>query len=111
MAAPSPAFVHGDCHTENLPYGKEGLVFCDWAAAGTGRASSDLALLSVRATPAGVTVPLDAYPAGTELRRAILAEELAMLVFEWPKYAGYNTPEGNARIQERARRLVASYLR
>ncbi|GLZ01565.1 phosphotransferase [Actinoplanes sp. NBRC 103695] len=114
MAAPAPVFAHGDCHTENITHVDGSPVFCDWQNAGTGRASADLALLSVRATPAGVTVPpalLDAYLAGrsgpaAELRRAIVAEELAVLLFLWPRYAGYNTAEGNARIRARALRLA-----
>ena len=119
MAAPAPVFAHGDCHTENITHIDRSLIFCDWPNAGTGRASADLALLSVRATPAGVTVPaalLDAYLAGrsgqtAELRRAIVAEELAVLLFLWPRYAGYNTAEGNARIRERALRLAEAFSR
>jgi hypothetical protein len=118
MAAPAPVFAHGDCHTENITHAGGSLVFCDWQNAGTGRASTDLALLSVRATPAGVTVPpalVDAYLAGRNgppgLRKAIVAEELAVLLFLWPHYAGYNSAEGNARIRARAVHLAEVFSR
>ena len=106
-----PVLIHGDCHTENITIAGGELTFCDWQAAGAGRATSDLALLSVRATPAGVTVPpgfLDAYlrERPGDLREALVTEELAILVFLWPMYAAFNTPEGNARIRARARELM-----
>ncbi|MBL7255756.1 phosphotransferase family protein [Paractinoplanes lichenicola] len=107
LQAARRVFIHGDCHTENITVDDGTLVFCDWQSTGAGRASSDLALLSVRATPAGVRVPLELYPADDALRRAIRAEELAMLVFLWPQYARYNTPEGNDRIRARGRLLAA----
>jgi aminoglycoside phosphotransferase (APT) family kinase protein len=64
IAALPPAFTHGDCHTDNIVHSNGELVFCDWQVCGIGRPTTDLALLSVRATPAGVTVPaklVDAY--------------------------------------------------
>lgn len=115
VSASPPGFVHGDCHTMNITVADGTLVFCDWQSAGAGRASADLAFLSVRAVPAGVRVPsalLDAYlearpgrPA--ELRRATAAEELATLVFQWPRFARYNSPAGIARVRARARQLAA----
>ena len=57
VGALPPVFIHGDCHTDNIVHSAGSLVFCDWQAAGIGRAVSDLAFLSVRVTPAGVTVP------------------------------------------------------
>jgi Ser/Thr protein kinase RdoA (MazF antagonist) len=118
MSALPPTFVHGDCHTENITHVDGSLVLCDWQSAGIHRPSTDLAFLNVRATPAGVTVPsalLDAYLAGhaeqaRELRRAILAEELAILVFQWPHYAAYNSPSGIARIRARAGDLAEQWL-
>ncbi|GAB2586219.1 hypothetical protein Aab01nite_51860 [Paractinoplanes abujensis] len=109
MAGAGTAFVHGDCHTENITVDDGCLVFCDWQSTGSGRPSSDLALLSVRATPAGVRVPLENYPGRPELRRATLAEELAILIFQWPLYAGYNTAEGNERIRARGRLLARQF--
>jgi aminoglycoside phosphotransferase (APT) family kinase protein len=114
MSAVPPGFVHGDCHTENITHVDGSLVFCDWQSTGIGRPSADLALLTVRATPAGVTVPpalLDAYLAvhagrADELRRAVLAEELAILVFQWPHFAAYNSASGIARVRARAGHLA-----
>ncbi|MBM2623780.1 aminoglycoside phosphotransferase family protein [Actinoplanes sp. LDG1-06] len=103
-SATPPAFIHGDCHTANITHLDGTLVFCDWQQAGVGRPAADLALLSVRATPAGVTVPIDAGP-------SVVAEELALLLFQWPFYAAWNTPDGNARIQARARTLADEWLR
>ncbi|MDT0318738.1 phosphotransferase family protein [Streptomyces millisiae] len=118
VGASPPAFVHGDCHTHNITHGAGGPVFCDWQAAGVGRAATDLAFLSVRATPSGVVVPralVDAYLAGgawdrRTLERAVLAEELATLVFLWPPFAAFNGPEEIGRVRRRARRLAERFL-
>lgn len=120
-SAPS-AFVHGDCHTGNVLWGTGGgrdVVLCDWQESGTGRAASDLVLLSVRATPAGVRVPgvlVEEYlrrrsRAGGGLdvaafRRSLLVEELAVLVFQWPPFAAFNDAAGIARVRRRARYLA-----
>ncbi|MEV6633046.1 aminoglycoside phosphotransferase family protein [Actinoplanes sp. NPDC051470] len=109
LAGPPLAFVHGDCHTENITVDGDALVFCDWQMAGIGRPSADYALLNVRATPAGVTVPINLDRA-TTLGRAVLAEELAILVFQWPQYAAYNTPAGNDHIRARAAALADEWL-
>ncbi|SCL21093.1 Phosphotransferase enzyme family protein [Micromonospora pallida] len=117
MSAVPPTFVHGDCHTENVTFDHGSLVLCDWQSSGVGRPSGDLALLSVRATPAGVAVPralFDAYlkvntERSAELRRATLAEELAILLFQWPHYAMYNSPAGNDRIRRRGTDLAARW--
>ncbi|WP_133871931.1 phosphotransferase [Paractinoplanes brasiliensis] len=108
MSGAGRAFVHGDCHTENITVTGGYLHFCDWQSAGAGRPSADLALLSVRATPAGVRVPLERFPAGEPLRQAVEAEELAILIFLWPLYAGYNSDEGNERVRRRGRSLARS---
>jgi Phosphotransferase enzyme family len=114
LAALPPVFIHGDCHTANLLHGPAGLVFCDWQSAGPGRPSTDLAFPSVRATPSGVVVPptlLDAYlstrPVDRDvLQRAVVAEELATFLCQWPAYAPYHSPTGIARVVERTRELT-----
>ncbi|GGM20153.1 aminoglycoside phosphotransferase family protein [Promicromonospora citrea] len=114
LDAQPAVFVHGDCHTDNVvlrPGG--GVAFCDWQSSGVGRASSDLAFLSVRVTPDGVRIPpalLDAYAARRQvdagaLRRAVLLEELATYVSVWPPYAAYNDADGVLRVRKRAREL------
>jgi aminoglycoside phosphotransferase (APT) family kinase protein len=104
-------FTHGDCHTDNIVRSGDSLVFCDWQLAGVARPASDLAFLSVRATPAGVPVApalLDAYRASRPCdARALVAEELAVLVFLWPPYAAFNGSDGIARIRRRAEELTA----
>ncbi|TDD17055.1 phosphotransferase family protein [Nonomuraea diastatica] len=118
IAAPSPAFIHGDCHTDNIMPSARALIFCDWQSTGVGRPVSDLAFLSVRATPSGTVVPrrfMDSYlhhrPRDRRvLERALVAEELAVLVFLWPPYASFNNTEGIARIQVRTRELADRYL-
>ncbi|SOD63645.1 Phosphotransferase enzyme family protein [Streptomyces zhaozhouensis] len=118
MAAPAPVFGHGDCHTENLVLADGTPVFCDWQTAGVGRPVSDLAFLSVRATPGGTVVPrtlLDGYLAhrAGDVRtweRALVAEELATYVWLWPPFAAYNTPEAVARVRRRARGLAERFL-
>ncbi|MEV4629581.1 aminoglycoside phosphotransferase family protein [Micromonospora sp. NPDC049523] len=118
MAALPPVFVHGDCHTDNIVHSAGSLVFCDWQAAGIGRAVSDLAFLNVRATPAGVTVPqslVDAYLQHRPyerhpLQHALLAEELAILVFLWPPFAAFNSLSGINRVRRRARELAEQWF-
>ncbi|WP_275415313.1 phosphotransferase [Planotetraspora silvatica] len=113
-----PVFVHGDCHTDNIVHATGPPVFCDWQSTGVGRAVSDLAFLSVRATSSGVVVPsalihayVDRRPGDHKLLEcALVAEELAVLVFLWPPYAAFNSPTGIARVQSRARELAELYL-
>jgi Ser/Thr protein kinase RdoA (MazF antagonist) len=110
-------FTHGDCHTANLLHGPSGLAFCDWQSCGPGRPGADLAFPSVRATPAGVVVPpalVEAYLAARPvdpavLRRAVLAEELAMYLCHWPPYAVQNSRDGLPRVVARTRELVARW--
>jgi Ser/Thr protein kinase RdoA (MazF antagonist) len=118
MARLPQVFVHGDCHTDNITHSGEALVLCDWQETGIGRQVSDLAFLNVRAAPAGVTAPaalLDAYldnhpcEHGT-LRRALLAEELAVYLFQWPHYARYNSPSGIAHVRHRAGEVAEQWL-
>ncbi|MEW1865660.1 aminoglycoside phosphotransferase family protein [Streptomyces sp. NPDC088194] len=111
--------VHGDCHTDNVVFSDGRPVLCDWQESVIGRPVSDLAFLSVRATPTGITVPpalLDAYAeAGSHdrgaLEQALLAEELAMFVFLWPGYATYIDRVGTERIHRRGRALADRYFR
>ncbi|RKN03823.1 aminoglycoside phosphotransferase family protein [Streptomyces radicis] len=113
-----PVLVHGDCHTDNVVHDAGSLVFCDWQETRIGRPASDLAFLQVRATPAGTTVPralmdayLDARPCDRDaLERALVAEELAILLFLWPPFAPFNAPEAVERVRRRARALAARYL-
>jgi Ser/Thr protein kinase RdoA (MazF antagonist) len=109
--------VHGDCHTGNILHAPDGLVFCDWQSTGVGRATSDLTHLSVRATPAGVTVPRDLVTAYLDrrggdpaaLKRALILEELAVFVFLWPPFAAYNSRAGIERVHDRARHLAGKW--
>ncbi len=118
LASEPVAFIHGDCHTGNIVHGPDGLVFCDWQSAGPGRASADLAHLSVRATPAGVTIPRELMTAyldsrggdATDLEQALVLAELAVYVFQWPPYAVYNSQAGIERVHRRARLLARNWL-
>jgi Ser/Thr protein kinase RdoA (MazF antagonist) len=113
-----PVFIHGDCHTDNLVHAEGSLVFCDWQAAGIGRAVLDLAFVSVRATPAGVTVPralvdtyLDNRPYERRtFQRALVATELAIFVFQWPHFAAFNTELGIARVRRRTSELAEQWF-
>jgi aminoglycoside phosphotransferase (APT) family kinase protein len=117
LAAQPAVLVHGDCHTGNIVHGPDGLVFCDWQSVGAGRATCDLAMVSVRAAPAGVAVPSSAMTAYMDrrggafsgLERALVLEELAIFVFLWPPYAAYNSQTGIAHVQARARDLAARW--
>lgn len=118
MRSLPPVFIHGDCHTDNIVHGAGSLVFCDWQVTGTGRPVSDLAFLSVRATPSGTVVPgvlVDAYLKSRPydrhaLERAMVAEELATHVFQWPPFAPFNSPIGIDRVRRRACELARQFL-
>lgn len=118
LSAVPPVFIHGDCHTENLPVRDGQIVFCDWQVTGLGRPTTDLAFLSVRAVPHGAVIPsilCNAYIASRAadprtLRRAVLAEELAFFVFLWPPYAVFNDAEAVARVRQRTRELAQRWL-
>jgi hypothetical protein len=117
MNALPPVFTHGDSHTGNVVHSDGVLTLCDWQGAGIGRPASDLAFLSVRATPSGTVVPpalLEAYLAGRDcdrrvLERALLAEELFVFVFHWPPYARFNRPLEIARVIRRTRDLASRW--
>jgi hypothetical protein len=87
-------------------------------AAGAGSPAADLAFLSVRATPAGVVVPparMDAYATvrGCDrrtLRRAVVAEEIAVLLGQWPPYARLHDAAGVGRVVRRTRDLARVWL-
>ena len=117
--APQPAvLVHGDCHTGNIVHAGDGLVFCDWQSTGAGRATSDLAMLGVRAAPAGVAVPRNMMTeyenqrgaTVMDLERALILEELAIFLFQWPPFAAYNSRAGIARVHDRTRDLAGKWF-
>jgi Ser/Thr protein kinase RdoA (MazF antagonist) len=118
LSAVPPAFIHGDCHTENLPVRAGHPVFCDWQVTGIGRPTTDLAFLSVRAVPHGATVPaalleayLDARSGDADaIRRAVRVEELAYFVFLWPPYAVFNDAGAIERVRRRTRHLAERWL-
>ncbi|MEU6715976.1 aminoglycoside phosphotransferase family protein [Nonomuraea sp. NPDC046802] len=118
ISALPPVFTHGDCHVGNLLHSAGSLVFCDWQSARIGRPVSDLAFLSVRATPAGVTVPpelidtyLDNRPCERRtLQRALVAEELGVFVFQWPPFAAFNSHQGVTRVRRRTAELAERWL-
>ena len=111
-------FVHGDCHTGNIVVSGGSLSFLDWQTAGSGRPGADLAFVNVRAATHGVTAPADLTAAylkhrdidRRELQLAILAEELAIYVFQWPPFAAYNTPAEAQRVRQRASRLTTRWF-
>ena len=118
MDALPPVFIHGDCHTNNIMHSANTLVFLDWQVSGIGRPGSDLAFLNVRAVPAGITAPpelldsyLDAHPHERRtIEMALLAEELAVFVWQWPAFAAYNSPTGIDRVRRRTRNLAERWL-
>jgi hypothetical protein len=111
MNALTPVFVHGDCHTDNIALSGESSVFLDWQGSGIGRPRSDLAFFNARAMPGGVTVPpalLDSYLDGRPEKRrtlelALLAEELAAFVFQWPFFAAWSV-RGTVSSDDRQRK-------
>lgn len=108
-------FVHGDCHVDNISRDENGLVWLDWQGCGVANPAGDLAFPSVRAAPAGVRVPLPdmirvyATQRGLDadlVLHAARAQELLVLLFQWPEYAGLNSEIGNVRQRERVSALV-----
>ncbi|MFK3978777.1 phosphotransferase family protein [Micromonospora sp. NPDC050397] len=114
-----PVLTHGDCHTDNVAFLDQQPALYDWQSVVVGRPAADIAFLSVRATPSGITVPPDlvaAYRSHTgydrdNLRRALLAEELAIFLFLWPPFAALNTATGVAHARRRVRSLATRWLR
>ncbi|HEX3588785.1 MAG TPA: aminoglycoside phosphotransferase family protein [Pseudonocardiaceae bacterium] len=117
LAALAPVFGHGDCHSANVVWRDGRLTLCDWQTSGVGRPGSDLAFPAVRAAPEGVQVPpdlVDAYARrrgcdAAVVRRAVLAEELAILLYLWPPFAKFHTDAAIGRVRERLRTLVARW--
>lgn len=108
------AFVHGDCHTDNISVTDDGLIWLDWQGSGPGNPAGDLSFPSVRARPSGAVVPLEdmaeryADHRGLEpsvVRDAMLVSELLVLLFQWPDYAQFNSEKGNQRVRDRATHL------
>ncbi|ONK13428.1 aminoglycoside phosphotransferase family protein [Streptomyces sp. MP131-18] len=117
ITALPPGLIHGDCHADNIVHAAGRRTYLDWQAAGVGRPVADLAFLSVRATPSGTAVPralADGYLAvrpcdRRSFMRALVAEELGVLLFLWPPFAAFHTPEHIARVHRRARVLGEVY--
>ena len=112
-------FLHGDCHTDHFLIDQHQLVWTDWQGAGAGNPAAELAFPSVRATPAGATLPqhemIDRYARArgldaTQLGRATLAAELAIFLLTWPEYAAYNTKIGVERVHQRVQDLARTWL-
>jgi aminoglycoside phosphotransferase (APT) family kinase protein len=113
--------VHGDCHVGNLLQDEDGsLVWADWQEVGVGHGESDLAFVWLRAEIDAGSVPREAmlrrYVAtrGVDLevsRRAVLAAELALVMFAWPEYAGWNDQEARDRMTRRLTVLAAAWGR
>jgi Ser/Thr protein kinase RdoA (MazF antagonist) len=108
-------FVHGDCHVENLLREGERIVWTDWQVTGVGCPASELAFLWSRAHADGADVPYDAMlreyldhrptePAS--MRRALIAAEIDILLFEWPQYVTVISPEARARLTRRLLHLI-----
>jgi Ser/Thr protein kinase RdoA (MazF antagonist) len=118
LASQPTVLVHGDCHAGNILHAADGLVFCDWQSTGAGRATSDLAFLAARAAPAGVTPPNEVMTAYlnrcagnvAQLQRALILEELAILVFQWPPFAAYHGQAAIARVHERTCYVAEKWL-
>lgn len=112
------SFLHGDCRTDNILHEDGKLVWVDWQAAGFGNLALDWALLSVRATPSGARIPAAALAEYCRMRgidfelihRSVVAAEMSIFVFEWPPYAGFNTPAGVERVRHRTRQLVQQWF-
>jgi Ser/Thr protein kinase RdoA (MazF antagonist) len=111
-------FVHGDCHTENVLHEDGALVWIDWQGSGIGNPAVELAFLEARATPSGARVPpemLARYCRERDMdlermRRAVMAAELSIFIFEWPPYAAFDAPAGTRRVRRRTRDLAQRWI-
>jgi aminoglycoside phosphotransferase (APT) family kinase protein len=118
ILAAGECLVHGDCHTENIPHEGRDLVWIDWQSTRIGNPALELAFPSVRAAPSGAVIPPDLLATYCDERgigydamlRSVTAAELSIFIFEWPQYAGFNTPEENQRVRLRARHLADSWF-
>lgn len=112
-------FLHGDCHTDNVLIEQHQLIWTDWQGAGAGTPAAELVFPAIRAIPEGADVPQDAMTRryaqargldAAPLGRAVLAAELAILIFAWPGYAAFNTDIGIQRIRQRVRHRARDWL-
>ncbi|WP_328994739.1 aminoglycoside phosphotransferase family protein [Kribbella sp. NBC_01245] len=112
------SFIHGDCHVGNLLRDGDRIVWADWQVAKVGSPAGDLALLWSRGGVDGADLPYDAMlreyatRRGLELaplRRAVIAAELALLLFAWPHFAAYRTESDRTHLTHRLLDLTASW--
>lgn len=93
----------------------ERIVWTDWQVTGVGCPASELAFLWSRATADGADVPYDAmvreYVAHRPiepalLRRALLAAEIDILLFDWPGYVTLLSHQARDRLTRRLLHLI-----
>lgn len=117
LAALPLCLCHGDWHLGNLLACGDGqVVWIDWQETGVGHGPEELALLWQRAERDGWNPPRDAMltayarargiPDDTDLRRAAVAAELALLLLSWPPHLAAAAPPARTRLIRRFARLV-----
>ncbi|MEV4535309.1 phosphotransferase [Asanoa sp. NPDC049518] len=111
-----PCLIHGDLHAGNLliDHDRE-LVWADWQEVGIGSGPEDLALLWQRAEADGADPPREAmlatYAAGRgipcddDLRKAVAAAEVRLLLLDWPPFL-INADPARAAIMRRRLHLL-----
>lgn len=114
--------VHGDCHTGNLLVDVTGdLVWADWQEVSIGHGPEDLALLWQRAEFDGARPPRAAMltiyarargiPPDADLRRAVIAAELLLLLLAWPQHLTVADAWRTRLMIRRLHRLAAAWER
>jgi Ser/Thr protein kinase RdoA (MazF antagonist) len=115
LAATPACFLHGDCHVDNLLREGNGVVWADWQVAGVGSPAIDLAFLWSRADTDGADVPYAemvreyATRRGIDavvLQRSLIAAELGILLFGWPRFAAHRTRTERNRLTRRLLQLM-----
>lgn len=109
--------THGDCHVGNLLHSPTGsTLWADWQEVCLSNGADDLVFLWQRAEFDGASPPRDAMAAAygnarnvaqdADLRRALAASELRLLLVEWPEYVSYGTDTQRRIMTERLEDVV-----
>lgn len=116
---PLPAvLVHGDCHVGNLLRHGAATAWIDWLDMCAGTGAEDLALLWQRAEFDGGHPPraamLEVYLRHRDdvdaamFRRALAAEEIRLLIVDWPAFLASAPARPRAVLVDRMRHLTAT---
>lgn len=103
------SFVHGDCHLGNVALSDDGRpLLVDWQSAHVGPSAADVAFALTRAAADSGSIPrdlvIDTYSAAADIdpaavHRTITAQQLLILVEQYPEFAAFLGPDEVAGLR------------